>query len=89
MATDYNRDRDARARSYDPNTYVSMAIGIAVVAAIIAMLAFAVMDRTPTGPNTVTSTPPNPTTTTQPRTTTQENGKQAPNIAPSPSPPTK
>lgn len=28
MATDYNRDRDARARSYDPNTYVSMAIGI-------------------------------------------------------------
>lgn len=78
MATDYGRDREARGRSYNANETLSYIISAAVMLAIVAMLAFALMDSTPSGPNTVTSTPPNPTTTTQPKTTTPTESPQTP-----------
>lgn len=76
MATDYGRNREARGRAYNPSETVGYIIGAAVVLAIVGMLVFALMDRTPTGPNTVTSTPPNSTTTTQPKTTTPPENQQ-------------
>jgi hypothetical protein len=77
MATDYGRNREARGRTYNPSETVGYIISAAVVLAIIGMLAFALMDRTPTGPNSVTSTPPNSTTTTQPKTTAPSENQQS------------
>lgn len=83
MATEYDRDRGARDRTSASNS-AGWIIGAVVVAAILAMLYFAMADR----PLVNTTTPT--TTTSQPRVTTPpENKTVTPTTTPAPAPSTK
>lgn len=79
-ATSFNQDRNAPGRHGEARSYAGPIVGAVVVLAVVAMLAFGLMDRTPSD-----SVTPNPQTTTQPTTNTAPG--TAPTTAPAPATP--